>query len=504
MSKKISYPKQENLTLKINDFGNGIDITKGENITTLNNAISCYNVSFNQGVLTNGVGFKNFTTPVSKDSDEVQVDLILNDADVAVKKLWLFKQYSNVYNARVDKLMFYGDDGYCWFIKLLTEYPFYRKLELLPLTASPNFSNQKIVGLDSVIVCNETDGVYTWNGDGSPIHWPDCPKFVEFCEHKGKIYAVRGGEQNLIRYSSNYNVTDWVETLGTYDGLIEINDGQGKINKLVSFLGYMFAVRDYGITKISTYENSNNYSISNMYISGNKIYPNTVALCGEDIFMLTKDDLVVFDGINTKKLDVKFSKMFSHIDNKNAVACFHAGVYYLACKLDFNDDKKIGCENYDYLNNALICYDVKTQKYDIVRGVDILDIKSIQVDSLNKVVVCFNDEHKKQIGEVTQTGKIFDKSTQKYWCSPLSDLGYSNKLKVVNKVSLLSKYDCKLTIFTDSEQKTFNIKGSDLISNFTVRLKGKQIGFKIESSEDKVYISNLILDVNLIDNKNVC
>ena len=503
MRKKIKYPKQENFIVTINDFGNGIDVTKGENITKLYNAISCYNINFNQGVLTNGIGIKNLTICANKDSDEEQVEINKNGADVAIKKLWLFRQYSTVYQSRIDKLMFYADDGYCWCVKLITPYPFFQQLNVLQLTKTPNFANQKIVSLDSVIISNDTDGVYTWNGDGSPIHWPDCPKFVEFCEHKGKIYAVYGGEQNLIRYSKNYNVTDWVDILGTFEGNIEINGEQGKINKLISFLGYMFAVMDYGITKITTYENSYTYSISNMYISGNKIYPNTVAVCGEEIFMLTKDDLVIFNGTTTKKLGVKFAKMFTNIDNKNAVACFHAGKYYLACKLDFNDDKKIGCENYEHINNALICYDVKLHTYNIIRGVDILDIKSIQADSVNKVVCCFNDENKKEIGEITQDGKIFGKSTQKYWCSPLSDLGYSNKIKLVKEVSLLSKYDCKITVFTENDKKTFNVSGGKLLSTFTVRLKGKQIGFKIETQQDDVYISNLKLHISLIDNENV-
>ena len=67
----------------------------------------------------------------------------------------------------------------------------------------------------------------------------------------------------------------------------------------------------------------------------------------------------------------------------------------------------------------------------------------------------------------------------------------------------MSKYDCSLTVFTEKQSKTFNIKGSNVLSKFNVRLTGKQIGFKIESTQQNAFVSNLMLDVDLMELKNI-
>lgn len=96
---------------------------------------------------------------------------------------------------------------------------------------------------------------------------------------------------------------------------------------------------------------------------------------------------------------------------------------------------------------------------------------------------------------------FFENRVEKYWASPLSDLGFSDKQKFVREISLLSKTNCRLTVFTEREEKTFEVLGSNVISKFAVRLKGKQIGFKIETSENKAYISDVKLKVDLLESE---
>ena len=175
----------------------------------------------------------------------------------------------------------------------------------------------------------------------------------------------------------------------------------------------------------------------------------------------------------------------------------------MACSLKFNDDKKIGCENYDYKNNALICYEVETGNLSITRGVDIGDLCAVQYESVDKIVACFNLEHVKEVGQLTTDGKVFGTCQQRYWRSPLSDLGYSNKEKCIREISLHSSYDAVVTVFTENESRSFNIIGSNVLAKFPVRIKGKQVGIKIESNTEKAYINNVKLTVDLVDSEYV-
>jgi hypothetical protein len=72
-------------------------------------------------------------------------------------------------------------------------------------------------------------------------------------------------------------------------------------------------------------------------------------------------------------------------------------------------------------------------------------------------------------------------------------------MKVVTELSLLSKYDCLVKVFTESTEREINVKGSEILTKYPIRLKGKQIGFSISTSSDKAYISNVKLKVDLVN-----
>ena len=76
-------------------------------------------------------------------------------------------------------------------------------------------------------------------------------------------------------------------------------------------------------------------------------------------------------------------------------------------------------------------------------------------------------------------------------------------MKYVKEVSLLSLYDIKLKVFSETEEREFDIKGGNIISRVPVRIKGKQIGVSISSTAANAYVSNLKLFCNLIENEYV-
>lgn len=498
--------KSDKLILNIKDFSKGFDITCGENITSMDTAIVCYNFDFNSGVLKEGLGFKNFTTPISSDSDENQIEIMYDDFEYDIKSVWHYRNFSVVNDRYLDKILFYASDGYVWYLVLNCSHPSTTRITKFNFTKKPKMFARRMIGFDCAFLSNDTDSLAYWNGDASFVRYPDFPKMISLCEYKSRLFYVVGGEERYIKYSKNYHITQWTETLNPSfgEGQLEITDGQDKINRLISFQGYLYAIRDYSIVKITWYEDSlKPTSMTSVYVSSSKIYADTLEICGDKMYVLTRGGIVKFDGVTARLVDNKLGKLLQKVDNKNASACFHNGVYALACKLNYKDDQKIGCETQtNFVNNTLLMLDTETNEYTLTRGIDVADLVSLECESLNKILLCFNTEHAGVFGEITEEGKFFANNSHKYWCSPLSDLGYSNKKKIVKEVSLLSKYNCTLTIFTEKESKSFKVYGSEILNKYPVRLSGKQVGFKIETDEAHSYISNLMLDIELADTGN--
>ena len=381
-------------------------------------------------------------------------------------------------------------------------YPTIDGYNILKLASPPSTMNYKINGRDHICMCNETDGIYAWDAIESPKKITTAPNASSMCYHDGRIFATVDGDRSIIRYTANAEMSDisWATSLEDKNGgKIEFND-KSKVNKVISFLGYLYAFKDFGITKIRADKNSLDFDVTELGISGNKIYENTISVCGDKIFMLTKDGIASFNGVTNTILNLGINKYFKDVAN----SCFHAGKYYLACRLNFDDDEIVGCESLAseevvIKNNALIILDVESLDYEVVRGVDICCLTSLQHETMDKVAICMNNWKLNQLIQTNKKGSFYSNILKKVWDSPLTDLGYSNKIKLVKSFSLLSKYDCEVSIYTEKTVKKFKVKGKSTINKFKVNLKGKQIGIKITSQSEKCYISNLKLDIDLLD-----
>lgn len=494
------------LEVYVNDFSKGLDVSTGENITSVSTSVNCYNFNYNKGVLTEGMGVNYFCPPRSQLKDKPTVALNYSYFDEGlsrnIKALNVFRYYSRKYSRDRDVLIFYADDGYLWHLNLNVSAPTPMKMSQLDYENCPRFFFGKVDDLDNVFVSNGVEDVGFWDGDSYPIKYDYVPKFISLCNYKNVWFYITTGDRKYLKYCLRPNLNRWVITADTayQEFIIDLKGEQGNLNRLMNFDKYLYIFRDYGIDRLSLVGEKKEIQINHIYKASNRIYANTVEICGDEMIMLTQGGLISFDGVEAKTIDMKFASKLKGVDNQNAVASFYDGKYYLACKMNYDDEKQIGCEQYeDHQNNTLIEYDPHNKTCAITRGIDIFDMKSIQAHCLNKLVISFNKDYTTRFGELTTDGKFFDSNTNKYWCSPLTDLGYSNKKKIIKEVSLLSKYDCKLTIFTETEQKVFKVEGSQTISKFPVRLTGKQVGFKIETTSQKAYVSNLRLDVDLQD-----
>ena len=502
--KKIKYPKVTAIEFTIEDFSGGLDAQTAENITNFDNATNSYNFEFKDGTLTESVGFEDITIVSANDenAEEVSPSYSMPNSDGTFKGIAHFKEFNSTLNERRDKIFLTSGNNQLYHTRIITPYPYFSQLETLEFTEAPKLKSYFDGTYDCIVMFNDTDGVRSWNNQTNSILYQNMPKIYDFCEYKGRTFAILSGERLYIRTDST-NMLTWQQQASQTATTITLESERGYANKLLTFNGYLFVVRDFGITRINWYENDKSYNLSHILFSGSKMYANTACVCGDKGLVLCKDGIYEFDNLSAKKLNLRINRLLDGVSNQFAVASYRNGVYYLACRLNFADNKQIGCEESQYKNNALICLNVQTGKCSICRGIDISALCTIQQFSCDKLFACFNGTLNSHVGQLTNDGKIFGTVMDKYWRTPLSDLGFSDKIKYVKEISLLSLYDIKLKVFSEVEEREFDIKGSNIISRIPVRIKGKQIGVSISSTQSKACVSNLKLLCNLIDNEYV-
>ena len=335
-----------------------------------------------------------------------------------------------------------------------------------------------------MLVTSATDGMFTFKPLNSSQLLADAPKIISICRHYERVFAIEEGKRNKLVFSANLDPTNWDISLDEA-GYIEIVDDRGCLQKVVSFNDYVYIFKEYGISRLSAYGDQAEFSLSSMYVTSGKIYGNSVCVCGDRIIFLSRDGIYSFNGYSATKLSLNIESMFEE-NNDECCSAYHNGKYYLGCRLKYDDNETIGCEGYSegYINNSLIELDLKTGDITLTRGVDLKDMCSIEYETVNKLAVIFNNEHKKVLGQIDNSGTIFGTPLKKVWTSPYTNLGYANKVKKIEKFSLVTKHNCKVVIKTNLESKIFEIEGKNSTSTIYPNLKGEMFQFSIETDGD--------------------
>lgn len=501
-SKKLSTSsKQEQIVVEISDFSKGLSFKKDENVEKTNYCVNVYNFAYKKGTLTENYGLRNLQCPNYENKNLANMEQYEEFEHVNLTKAWLFKVYDEFYGGRVDKLLFFTDVKRLYFSRIITIAPYILEVSPKEYSEAPEFNyNLKLDGEDYNIFGSENLGVYRYDGAVEPVLCENLPSISSLCEFKGRLYGTTYGEKNFIYFHNNLNLLSWRATEDDFNGKIEMNDSRGKINRLIPFLDYLFVIRDYGISKISVSGTKNTHNIVHLSLLGHKIFENTVAICGDKMLMLTRQGISEFNGVWSELLDISVNEMLKDVDNSNAIGAFHAGKYYLACKLKFSDNQKVGCESEaNVKNNALIVLDTQTLDFDIIRGIDCASLSPVQLDMMDKLAIVLNSGETKKVCELDNSGANFDVALKKEWTSPLTDLGYSNKIKHVRSFSIFTEFDILVTIFSEKDSKTFSVSGSSTLKKVKVNLKGKQIGLKISSETKKARVGNIKLFIDLLD-----
>ena len=134
---------------------------------------------------------------------------------------------------------------------------------------------------------------------------------------------------------------------------------------------------------------------------------------------------------------------------------------------------------------------------EIVRGVDINQLLALNNPLKSKLVACFNGTYANKMGELTHDGKVFGEVLKSVWLSPNSNLGYAGKQKRIKEVFIKSKYDCKIVVKSDIEEKEYEILGKDGTQRVRTNVRGEyiQLSFITENGNAEISCPEVVLSV---------
>lgn len=438
---RFKFSSRARVRRRLDSFEYGLDGAHDEAVTDYNFAAECYNFDFTSGALKPGYGI-NYSSILPEKGE----------------KAWLYRyRVGSTYNEQIlfmyRGVLYLNQENPQW----LFPYVLYNPIAV----------NYRLNSEDVLLICSSNMPMLVWNGV-SIREVANTPRLTSMALHFERLFATVANDPTKVYFSKDLDPTNWSEELDA-GGFIELLDERGALNKVVSYLNYLYIFRDHGISRVTAYGDQSEFTVQNLFVTSGKIYPNTISLCGGYIIFYASDGLYVFDGTTcTRILERVAGKIRA---TSGAVSAYSCGKYYLACKIDFGGDE----EGED--NNGLIVYDVNSGKYSISRGMNITSLEAISYGGADYVAA----SDTVRLGVIDKTASRFGEVLGKHWRMPLSDVGCADKTKLLYDIYVQTDYDITLTAITESANKTVQVKGSSAPRRVRFNLRGTLIGLEIDS-----------------------
>lgn len=489
--KPLTAKKSNIYKKRISNFGGELNTVLDPTLVPANSSTLSYNLEGKSGALVNCGGIED----LGFDYLKTILKPFANNSKPIIGA-WHFKRIKESGEAD-DKLVVMFEGFSVSYLSLNKLGDGLKPLVGASFTSVPNAVNYRLDGDDVIIFSSPTDEMHVWNGIDEPYIVENAPKMTSSCVHYERLFATVTGQRQTLWFSDDLDPTNWNVSIDDA-GYIEMADEKGELFKVISFLDYLYIFRTYGITRVTAYTDQTQFSVSQLYVSSGKIYPDTVTVCGNKILFLSSDGLHSFDGLSTTKLLGCIDNLLLSVDNSKAAACYFSGKYFLSCKLDYKDNKKVLCENSSHSNNTLLVLNLFDKTFTLIRGVDVNSFVSIATEDYNKLGFCFNNSNSNKLGQWSMGGKIFDKTLPKCWVTPCMDFGSQEQTKLLKNIFLVSEHDCTVELDCDGKLSSFKLRGSKSPTRLQIGQKGYRFKISFLTNEEDIYISKAVVEYELL------
>ena len=455
--KRLVTPQTKKFSFVFDDFSGGMDGKKYGGISAKNAQI-CFNTDGAYGAFKQGLGF----------------DQLRENAFVSVpkaKRMQCFCMDGQDFLAVVDDqdnlavLSLDNPTGWQTIGKTKGE------AKLLPYR-----QNQKVV-----LLVYDDNGMWSWDGAQTTVI-SNQPVLTDVVLCHERVFGVDATDNTLLRFCTHLDPSQWTNDLGQ-TGYIRLDDNFGKVQKLVSFDGCVFAFGVCKIAKIQASSSPDEFFVSKLISLNGKIQKDSIQPCGDQIVFLCDDGLYAFDGTKVQQICTGLSNNF--VQSQNA-SCFFNTKYYLSCKMEFFDGRRILCEADEHQNNVVIEYDLQNQQCKIARGVDV----SCLAKSKDRLL--FVSDQK--VGQVSDSGCFFGLSLPKVWETAYGDFDVVAK-KVLRSVQLYTLSNLVIKIFADGKQHSFCFNGKKSLQKQKLGITGHTFKICFETTSPKPFVFKPVFEI---------
>ncbi len=464
----MKIPKKKSFKVNLHDFSLGFDGGVDEKLSSITRPEKSFNFSLKSGALSDGFGVK----PLEVNGIKIE----LPNGVYAVKSYYrpFFDEEKQV---DYDHLCVYASDKNLYDFSLVDGSVCV--VEGLSFESAPVGVSYKLNGVDVLLLSSKNE-LIVYDGESFSSHF--APEVSSMCVHNERLFITTKGEGTSLWFSTSFDPTNWFVSLDEA-GFIDFQDGLGKLLKVVSFSGYVYIFREFGITRLYAPNDQTEFFATNIPCERVKIYGESIAKTGNSIIYLTDSGFYSFSGSSTKKIANSINAYLFEISKNQNFATYFDEKYYCQTTFKFEDKKE----------KAVVCYDVKTGDCYLFKGKEFLHFEAVHESLLNTVVFIVKDD--KRIGVLDDVARVFDVNLNKIWQSKASDFNYE-KRKALTKISFYLKGSASFTFSSDEGEKTFVASGSGEFKEIVVGLYGTEFWVRVFSKEKNAKISKLTLNFN--------
>ncbi|MDD3831559.1 MAG: hypothetical protein PHW00_02755 [Clostridia bacterium] len=469
-------------------FSNQIDTVTDQLVLAQSVGVISYNTSGAKGSLLSVGGMGRLYLTDSITNQPIAVDAPIG---LTYVKGWYYRKYNALNCVYDDSLIMLCSNYYLYKLSVSAPENGWTQIDNSHFDAMPCAINYKLGDDDILLLSSSQDDLTVY--DGTTISTVStAPKITSMCVHYERLFAT--GEDNILWFSDDLDPTNW--NIGIDQaGYIEFADNKGKLLKVVSFLDYLYIFRQYGITRLTAYSSQEDFTVTQLYTTSAEIVADTVVVCGDRIHFLATDGLYSFDGINTTRILSNLDNLLQRV-NSSACAEYADGKYMLACKLNYNDSVSIDSLADNYANNTLLNYDFVKGIVTLCRGMDVRHITLSYYQGLQGIFI-LGGQYADKLLVQEDSGCVLDKALPKCHICPITNLGNSEKDKIIDKITLMSIYNCTLCICADNVWHYYDITGSNKYVTLPLGLIGNLFQFALMSNQARMDVKSITVVFSL-------
>ena len=459
----LKIPQKNKYRRRVGAFS-PMDVRRDESVVDFSTAALCYNFDSASGALRDGYGIEEHSA-VPKTAN----------------RYYVYRYYNDDAGRNVDQYIYRKSDGH------LMVYDSYTGNERM-LTGKVMPPSVQVIGYrlnskDVLLISAEGFQLMYWDG----VRVRTCentPMISSMALHYERLFVTSREDPTKVFFSDDLDPTNF--EIGTdKGGFIELLDERGEMNLVISFAGYVYIFRDHGITRVTAYADQAEFSVTNLFVSAGRIYPESIARCGDRILFVASDGVYAFDGYTCVRVLHSLDGIIA--DGEVTSSAFFDGKYYLSCRMNFPGGDVVGCEAGEYGANGLIVYDIATGGYAVSRGLDIDFITAVTYDGEDMIVA----HDSVGLGVITRCGSRFDAPLKKKWKSPSSDLGALDKIKSVREVHIGSTVPVTLTVACGERTRSVSVKSG--MRTVRPHITGRTVSVAVETDASGCNISPFTL-----------